>query len=87
MFQKLIDNYVNNLKKGDVNDFALKNGIVLNDEELDYVYLIIKKEYRTIIYGNPNYIFSDLKERFSLDTVNKIEKLYYDYKSKYESYF
>lgn len=86
MFQKLIDNFVLNLKMSDVNDFALKNGIVLNEDELSYVYDVIKKEYRTIIYGNPEFIFSDLRNRFSSDTVNKAMKLYSDFKSRYESY-
>ena len=87
MVQKLIENYVYNMKEMDVKNFALKNGIILNDDEVIYVLNIIKKNYRTIIYGNPEPIFSDLKNKFPLETVNKIEKLYIEFKSKYETYF
>lgn len=87
MVQKLIENYVYNMKEMDVKNFALKNGIILNDDEVMYVLNIIKKNYRTIIYGNPEPIFSDLKNKFPLETVNKVEKLYIEFKSKYETYF
>ena len=87
MVQKLIENYVYNMKEMDVKNFALKNGIILNDDEVIYVLNIIKKNYRTIIYGNPEPIFSDLKNKFPLETVNKVEKLYIEFKSKYEIYF
>ena len=87
MIQKLIENYVYNMKEIDVKNFASKNGIILNDEEVVYILNIIKKNYRTIIYGNPEPIFSDLKNKFSLETVNKAEKLYIEFKSKYETYF
>lgn len=87
MVQKLIENYVYNMKEMDVKNFALKNGIILNDDEVIYVLNVIKKNYRTIIYGNPEPIFSDLKNKFPLETVNKVEKLYIEFKSKYETYF
>lgn len=87
MVQKLIENYVYNMKEIDVKNFASKNGIILNDEEIVYILNIIKKNYRTIIYGNPEPIFSDLKNKFSLETVSKAEKLYIEFKSKYETYF
>lgn len=87
MVQKLIENYVYNMKEMDVKNFALKNGIILNDDEVIYVLNMIKKNYRTIIYGNPEPIFSDLKNKFPLETVNKVEKLYIEFKSKYETNF
>lgn len=86
MFKKLIDNYVYNLKKSDVYNFGYKNGINLSDDELEYVYDIIKKDYHTIIYGNPDNIFLDLKSKFPLETVRKIENLYLEFKMKFENY-
>ena len=86
MFKKLIDSYVYNMKKGDVYDFALKNGINLSEDELSYVYDVIKKEYQTIIYGNPDSIFNDLRGKFPLETVMKVEKLYLDFKSRFDDY-
>ena len=44
LIQKLIDNYVYNMKECDVKSFALKNGIVLSDDETSYIFSVIKKE-------------------------------------------
>lgn len=86
MLNKIIENYVLNMTFDDVKKFSLKNNINLNDLEVLYILNIIKKDYHTIIYGNPQLIFDDLKNKFPLETVNKIEKLYLDFKSKYKSY-
>ena len=42
----LITEYVNRLKKDDITDFALKQGIVLDNNELDIVYSYIKNNYK-----------------------------------------
>ncbi len=86
MIKKLIDSYVYNMKKSDVYDFALKNGINLSEEELIYIYNVIKKEYQTIIYGNPDFIFADMKSKFSLETITKAENLYLDFNMRYGNY-
>ena len=86
MLFKLIENYVHNMKELDVKNFALKNGIILNDEEVTYITNTIKKDYRTIIYGNPENIFSDLRTKFNEETVSKAEMLYIEFKNKYASY-
>ena len=86
MIKKMIENYIYNMKNIDVKNFALKNDIILKDNELEYILNVIKKNYHILIYGNPELIFNDLKNKFPLETVNKIEKLYIEFKSKYSSY-
>ena len=54
--------------------------------KLNGILNVIKKNYHILIYGNPELIFNDLKNKFPLETVNKIEKLYIEFKSKYSSY-
>ena len=76
MIKKMIENYIYNMKNIDVKNFALKNDIILNDNEVEYILNVIKKNYHILIYGNPELIFNDLKNKFPLETVNKIEKLY-----------
>ena len=78
----LIEDYVRRLTKGDVERFALKQGIVLDNEELDIVYNYIKKDYKTIIYGNPRDILIDIKGKVKPLTYNKIENLYEKFKDK-----
>ena len=78
----LIEEYVNRMKKEDVNKFALKQGIILDDKELDIIFTYIKDNYKTIIYGNPKDILLEIKEKVSDITYNKIENLYIKFKDK-----
>ena len=78
----LIEEYVNRMKKEDINKFALKQGIILNEEELDTIFTYVKNNYKTIIYGNPKEILLEVKNKVSDVTYNKIENLYIKFKDK-----
>lgn len=78
----LIQEYVNRLKKDDITSFALKQGIILDNEEIDIVYNYIKNNYKTIIYGNPKEILQEIKNKVKPLTYNKIENLYIRFKDK-----
>ncbi len=78
----LIEEYVNRMKKDDINIFALKQGIILNDNELDILFTYIKNNYRTILYGNPKEILLEIKDKVTPLTYNKIESLYMKFKDK-----
>ncbi len=78
----LISEYVKRLKKEDINNFALKQGVVLEDFELDIIYDYIKKYYKTFIYGNPRPILDEVKDKVKPLTYNKIENLYLQFKDK-----
>jgi len=80
----LIEDYVKRLNIGDVERFALKQGIILDKEELTIVYDYIKREYKTLIYGNPKDILLDIKEKVKPITYTKIENLYIKFKDKIE---
>lgn len=84
MKDKLIKNYINNLKIKDIKDFALKNDILINDNEADYLFNIVKNNYQELIYGNPNTIFKNIKDKINDDSYHKIIKLYFLYKNKYQ---
>ena len=78
----LIEEYVNRLTRNDIERFALKQGIVLDNDELNIVYTYIKKNYKTIIYGNPKDILLEIKKIVKPLTYNKIENLYIKFKDK-----
>ena len=78
----LIEEYVNRMRKEDVNKFALKQGIILSEEELNIIFTYIKNNYKTILYGNPKDILLEIKEKVSSLTYNKIENLYMKFKDK-----
>ena len=80
----LIEDYVRRLNKSDIERFALKQGIVFDRDEIDIVYNYIKKDYKTIIYGNPKDILIDIKSKVKPLTYSKIENLYEKFKDKIE---
>ena len=78
----LIEDYIKRLNVSDIERFALKQGIVLDKDELEIIYKYIKKDYKTIIYGNPKDILISIKEKVKPLTYNKIENLYEKFKDK-----
>ena len=86
MKDKLLKNYINNLKKEDINAFALNNNITLSNEELDIIYDTIKNDYSNLLYGNHDKVFEKLKTKVSTDNYDKIIDLFFEYKKKY-AYF
>ena len=80
----LIEDYVRRLTKDDIVRFSLKQDITLNNEEVSFIYDYIKKEYKTIIFGNPKDVLSDIKDEVKANTYNKIVNLYMQYKDKLE---
>lgn len=83
MKERLISEYVNRMTLEDVNNFALKNGIILKDKEVKVIYDYIKNNWRTIVFGNPRGILDDLKEKLDSTSYQKIESLYIYFKNRY----
>lgn len=81
--ERLINEYVNRMTLEDVNNFALKNGIILKDKEVKVIYDHIKNNWRTIVFGNPRGILDDLKEKLDSTSYQKIESLYIYFKNRY----
>ena len=52
----------------------------ITKDELDIIYNNIKKEYKTVIHGNPKVILDELKTKVRPLTYNKIENLYEQFK-------
>ena len=83
MKDKLIKNYINKLKKEDIKLFATNNNITLNDNELSVIYDTIKNDYESLLYGNHDKVFNELKSKVSSDNYDKIINLFFEYKKKY----
>lgn len=86
MKNNIIENYINSLTKNDIISFAGKNGINLDQKETDYLHDIIKKNWKTIIYGNPILILNKAQYNLSKETYNKAVSLMNIYKAKYKNY-
>ncbi len=82
----IIERYIKNLSKEQVNNFALKNNVNLSGLELDFLYVFIKKNYKEVL-ANPSLLNLDrYKTKFSEENFVKIKKLFNEYLSKYGSY-
>ena len=82
----LITEYVNRMTKEDINKYALKQWIILDNEELDLIYTYIKSNYKTILFGNPKDILEEIKGKVKPLTYNKIENLYIQFKDKIDTF-
>ena len=81
----LIERFINNLTKEKVLDFAISKDINLNEQELDFVYKFITKNYKTIL-SNPTLLNMELyKNKFSEENFSKIKKLIDEYYTKYHN--
>ena len=68
----LIERYMTNLTKDQLNNFAIQNNVTLSEEELDFTYEFVKKNWETII-RNPNLLnLERFKDRYSIDIYYNI---------------
>lgn len=86
MYEKLIENYINNkLSKEDIKNFAKKENTEITNDEIDIIYETIKKDWKTIYKGcNDDIydIFENLKSKLSPKVYEKVLELYNNYKKK-----
>ena len=79
----LIKRYMDKLTKEEVQSFAMKNNIILTEEELNFTYTFVKKNWEMII-RNPNLLqFDRFKDKFSPENFAKIQRLFVMYYQKY----
>ncbi len=83
MKERLISEYINRMTLDDVNNFAIKNGVILKEDEVKLIYNHIKSNWRTIVFGNPRGILDDLKNKLDNTSYQKIETLYIYFKNRY----
>lgn len=86
MIQKLIENKINNLTLETLRILADNNNITLNNQELDYLYHKIKKDWYNFLYNDPNPILKEVQENINQNSYNKLINLYIYYKNKYQNY-
>lgn len=82
----LIERYMNKLTIQDVKNFALKNNVNLSEEELNFTYEFVKKNWSTLL-SNPNmFHFERYKDKFSEENYLKINQLIKEYLTRYKSF-
>lgn len=81
----LIAKYINMLKIEDIKNFGIKNNIFLSNNELNYIYNVVKNRYNDLLY-NSDEIFEESRKYIDANNLIKIERLFYEYKKKYKNY-
>ena len=79
MNKQLILNYINKIKKEDINSFSLKQGISLTDNELNIIYDYLKNDSIRLL-NKPLNVINEIKEKVNNNVYNKIIELYEKYK-------
>ena len=82
----IIERYMSMLKKEDVFNFAVSNNIFLSNEELNFTYAFIKKNWQDIV-KNPNlFEIERYKNKFSEENFKKVKQLFKEYHQKFGSF-
>jgi len=76
----LIEPYINNISKEDINNFALKNNINLNNNELEFIYNFIKTRYKDVLNNPSSFNLVKYKQNFSNENFIKINAIVNRYK-------
>lgn len=82
----LIERYINNMTIFDLKNMALMKNIDLSDEELEFSYTFIKKNWQTVLTNYSLFDFDKFKNKYSEENFIKIKKLISEYSAKYGSY-
>lgn len=81
MNKLIIMEYMNRIKKEDINNFSLKQGINISKKDLDIIYEYIKNDAMRIL-NNPIDVINEIKDKVSYDVYIKILELYNKFKDK-----
>ena len=82
----LIEKYIQNMTIEDVENFALKKGANLGENELSFTYNFIKNNYQNIL-KNPRLLdLERYKDKYSKENYEKIQKVFQEYSQKYSRY-
>lgn len=80
MFNKsTIYEYIKKIKKEDIYNYGIKQGIKIDNNEIDVIYSYINDRYDDIINNTDN-ILLEIKDKLSYKTYNKLLELYDKYK-------
>lgn len=76
----VIESYIQNINKNDIYNFALKNNINLNNNELDFIYNFIKTRYKEVLSNPSAFNLVKYKNNFSNENFIKINAIVNRYK-------
>lgn len=85
MHRLLIENYVKQINKKDIYNFALQNNIILTDEDIDILYHYLQNYWQEVLFGDKEKIFIQLEKEVGKEKFLKIKSLFDFYFEKYQN--
>ena len=82
----IIERYINNMTKDDINKFALSKNIELSENELNFTHDFIKKNYKSMLSNPQIFDLNRYKNYYTQENFSKITKVYQEYSQKYSNY-
>lgn len=79
MNKLIIYKYIDRIRKIDIMNYGIKEGIELNNEEINLIYFYIKNRYMDF-FNNPDDIFREIEGNVRDNVYSKIIELYNKYK-------
>ena len=74
--------YIKKIKKDNLISFLNNQNIILNEEEIDYLYNVLKYDYEKILEEDA-YLFNNIKSNINPNSYNKLIELFKRYKDLY----
>ncbi len=76
----IIGAYINKLTKDDVNKFAISKGANLSNEELEFTYSFIRKNWKDILKNPSIFDIERYSKYYSKDNFIKVKQVFNEYK-------
>jgi len=82
MYFNLIKMYIKNLRKEHIVEYAKKEEIDLNENEIDAIYNTINKNWEELYKTDGKRVLNNIKNELREETYQKLTKIYKDAKEK-----
>ena len=79
-----IERYIQKIRKEDIYNYAMSQGIILKTNELDILYNYLKSNYKSFLHNKESRtkLLEDIKSKLPSNIAYKLDELYYQYKDK-----
>ena len=81
----LIKNYVDKLTIDNLREFSIKNGINLNQNELEYLLNLVQNNFEDILINEDKYL-NLVQNNINSEAFIKVKELFLYYKNRYKGY-
>lgn len=83
----IIGAYINRLTKEDVRNFSLSKGANFSEEEINFTYDFIKKNWKDVLKNPSIFDIDRYKGHYSNENFLKIKQVFNEYLQKFGSNF